>query len=75
MNAYRHTVVVLSFHYVFGSPDLSPLCLSDLQMYTVIRLLALQAVNITLDYCEEALSMWSHYYKLWKNTRLVFKIL
>ena len=54
MNAYRQTVLVFSFHYVFGSPDLFPLCLSDLQMYTVIRLLALQAVNITLNYCEEA---------------------
>ena len=51
MNAYRHTVVVLPLQHVFGSPDLSLLCLSriDLQMYTVVRLLAVQAVNITLD--------------------------
>ena len=42
MSAYRHTVVVLPLHHVFGSHDLSLLCLSgiDLQMYMVVRLLA-----------------------------------
>ena len=32
MEAYRHTIVVLLLHYVFGSPDLSPWCLSGFDL-------------------------------------------
>ena len=32
MNAYRYTIVVLPLHHVFGSPDLSPWCLSGFDL-------------------------------------------